>query len=89
MGGIGEETADRILLYTCGRLAWPVDSYCLRVFSRYGILDAFPTTTREWRACAKSANLMVAEQMPKNLEDWQRLHALMQLEGQRTGMPLV
>ena len=89
MGGIGEETADRILLYTCGGLAWPVDSYCLRVFSRYGISDAFPTTTREWRACAKSANLMVAEQMPKNLEDWQRLHALMQLEGQRTGMPLV
>jgi endonuclease III-like uncharacterized protein len=79
MGGIGDETADRILLYTCGRLAWPVDSYCLRVFSHYGILDAVPKTTRERRACAKSAKLMVTEQMPKNLEDWQRLHALMQL----------
>ena len=88
MVGIGEETADRILLYACGLLAWPVDSYCLRVFSHYGILDAFPTTTRERRACAKSAKLMVAEQMPENLEDWQRLYALMQLEGQRPGMQL-
>jgi endonuclease-3 related protein len=26
MEGIGEETADRILLYSCGRLAWPVDT---------------------------------------------------------------
>jgi endonuclease-3 related protein len=85
--GIGQETADRILLYACNRLAWPVDTYCFRVFAHHGILEAVPTKTGERRRCAEKIKAMVAEKLPQNPEDLQRLHALMMLEGQEIRPP--
>ena len=80
--GIGEETADRILLYTCFRLAWPVDTYCLRVLAHHGVISAMPARPAEKKRMAAAIKQMVEEQMPHQLDDWQRLHALMQLEGE-------
>jgi len=83
IAGIGGETADRILLYACSRLAWPVDTYCLRVLTHYGVLAAIPTNPSERRSCRAAIKVKVEAEMPRQLEDWQRLHALMQLEGER------
>ena len=41
--GVGEETADRTLLYACSRIVWPVDTYCLRVLA-----DIQGTTTSKY-----------------------------------------
>lgn len=37
--GIGNETADSILLYACGRPEFVIDAYTKRIFSRYGTFD--------------------------------------------------
>ena len=81
MEGIGEPTADRTLLYVCGRLEWPVDAYCLRVLAHYGVLESLPRTSHARERCALEIKQLVHRAMPRMLEDWQRLHALMQLEG--------
>ena len=39
INGIGQETADSILLYALGRPVFVVDAYTKRVFSRHGIMD--------------------------------------------------
>src|SRR5437870_11996914 len=83
MDGIGGGTADRIFLYSCARLAWPVDTYCLRVFTHYGLLKTFPQTSTERRKCTSDIQQMVTEAIPHNLEDWQGLQALMQIEGEQ------
>ena len=82
--GVGEETADRILLYTCGRLEWPVDTYCRRVLTHYDIIQPLTKkpTAREKREQTVAIKSLVSGQMPAELEVWQRLHALMQLEGE-------
>jgi endonuclease III related protein len=84
LSGIGGETADRILLYTCGRMAWPVDTYCTRVLAHHGVIPAPPEkpTAGEKRELAAAVKATVLAEMPARLEDWQRLHALMQLEGE-------
>lgn len=38
--GIGPETADDILLYSCGYPIFVVDAYTKRIFSRHGLLDS-------------------------------------------------
>lgn len=81
----GPETADRILLYTCGRLAWPCDAYCFRVLARHGIIGGQPEGRREKERAAQAIKQQVEAEMPRVLEDWRRLHALMQLEGQELG----
>ena len=80
--GVGPETADRILLYTCNRLAWPVDTYCFRVFAHYEIIAGVPDKQATKKRLALDIKRMVGEQMPQEVEDWQRLHALMQIEGE-------
>ena len=82
--GVGPETADRILLYTCGKLAWPVDTYCLRVLAHHGVIEAMPVKAAAKRLAVATIKAMVAEEeeMPGELVDWRRLHALMQLEGE-------
>jgi len=40
VNGVGEETADSILLYAFGRPVFVVDAYTKRIFSRLGFLDA-------------------------------------------------
>ncbi|MCX8065694.1 MAG: endonuclease III domain-containing protein [Candidatus Hydrogenedentes bacterium] len=37
--GIGEETADDILLYACGHPIFVVDAYTRRIFSRHGLIN--------------------------------------------------
>jgi endonuclease-3 related protein len=41
--GIGEETADCILLYACNKPVFVVDSYTLRVFGRLGLVKGKPS----------------------------------------------
>jgi endonuclease III-like uncharacterized protein len=79
--GFGEETADRALLYACSRLAWPVDTYCLRVLASIQVIQAVPIKPAEKRSVVRAIKQMVAEEIPHNLDDWQRLHAMMQLTG--------
>lgn len=38
INGIGQETADSILLYACGKAEFVVDAYTKRIFARFGIL---------------------------------------------------
>ena len=80
--GIGEETADRMLLYACSRLSWPVDTYCFRVLAQYQVIPAIPVSAIAKRHIATEIKEMVGTQMSHELDDWQRLHALMQLEGE-------
>lgn len=42
MNGIGEETADCILLYACGKPVFVVDAYTRRVFGRLGLVEGDP-----------------------------------------------
>ncbi|AII61597.1 endonuclease III domain-containing protein [Dehalococcoides mccartyi] len=37
--GIGEETADSILLYACGKPVFVIDAYTRRIFSRLGLTE--------------------------------------------------
>jgi len=83
IAGIGPETADRILLYACSRLAWPVDTYCLRVFAHQGLISAFPNTPAGRARSSSEARTMVTDGFVPQLATWQRFHALMQLEGER------
>ncbi len=39
ISGIGEETADSILLYAGGRLTFVVDAYTRRILERHGLID--------------------------------------------------
>jgi endonuclease-3 related protein len=81
--GFGPETADRALLYTCERLCWPVDTYCLRVLARYQVIPQEPDGPAERRRVAAEVKALVEAQLPPEVEDWRRLHALFQLEGER------
>ena len=79
--GIGDETADRTLLYACSRIVWPVDTYCLRVLADIQVIPCVPTKAADKRRVAAAIKEMVAEEIPHELDNWQRLHAIMQLEG--------
>src|SRR5262249_20079037 len=74
----GGETADRTLLSVGGRLVWPVDTYCLRVLAHHRVIPALPATPAEKRRVANEIKRLVEEQLPRQREDWQRLHALIQ-----------
>ncbi len=39
VNGIGEETADSIILYAGGKLSFVIDAYTRRIFSRQGIIE--------------------------------------------------
>jgi endonuclease III related protein len=41
--GLGDETADAIMLYACGMPIFVVDAYTRRIFSRYGTFDKEPS----------------------------------------------
>jgi endonuclease III-like uncharacterized protein len=80
--GTGEETADRTLLFVCGCLEWPVDAYCFRVLAHHGAIAGVPVTAAEKKGLAAEIKGMVERAIPHQLADWQRLHALVQLEGE-------
>lgn len=79
--GAGLETADRLTLYVCGRLAWPVDAYCLRVLTHYHVIPAQPDARASTPRLTRTIQALVQTQLPPDLGTWRRLHALMQLEG--------
>ena len=84
--GIGPETADRALLFSCSQLAWPVDGFCLRVFSHYRLVQ-WPESGSDRKQTVEEIKRVVASRMPAQLDTWQRLHALMQLEGSALPKP--
>jgi endonuclease-3 related protein len=43
ISGIGEETADSMLLYAGGRPVFVIDAYTRRILTRHGIIDGKPT----------------------------------------------
>ncbi|WP_457624378.1 endonuclease [Persephonella sp.] len=67
--GIGEETADSILLYGLDRLHFVVDAYTRRIFHRAGIIDSEKTSYR------KLQNL-IEESIPRDLTVYKEYHAL-------------
>lgn len=69
--GIGEETADDILLYAAGRLSFPVDKYTMRMIERLGL---------EERGYAEIKALF-EESMPRDLEVYKEYHALIDALG--------
>jgi endonuclease-3 related protein len=79
---IGPETADRILLYTCYRPDFPVDTYCFRVLAHHQVIPSLPASDREKREMAAAIKQRVEERIPATVTDRQRLHALMQLAGE-------
>lgn len=81
--GIGSETSDRILLYTCARFCFPVDTYSLRVLFAYGVIAEQPDSIAARKIMATEIKAMVESQLPRKIDEWQRLHALFQLEGER------
>jgi endonuclease-3 related protein len=83
VAGIGPETADRILLYSCRKRFFPVDAYCVRVLARYGVIPQEPNGAADRRNCVAAIQHAVQHELAEDVEDWRRLHALMQLEGER------
>lgn len=66
--GVGEETADAILLYAADKPSFVVDAYTKRVFMRMGMLDGI-TTYSEIKD-------FFEENLPKDLELYKEFHAL-------------
>ena len=74
--GVGEETADAILLYALGRSTFVADGYARRLFSRLGLVpDGW--SYAECREYAMSS-------APMNAGDWAELHALIVHHGAST-----
>jgi endonuclease-3 related protein len=66
--GVGEETADAILLYAAGHPAPVIDAYTRRILGRLGhpLPDSY-----------EKAALWIGAQLPDRIEDHRRFHALM------------
>jgi endonuclease-3 related protein len=67
--GVGEETADSILLYAAGRPVFVVDAYTRRVFSRMGVI---PPDLRY-----EEIQQVVMESIPRDLKIYNEYHALL------------
>lgn len=66
--GIGQETADSIILYAAGKPSFVIDAYTRRVFSRLGLepaSDSYPS----WQA-------LFSEALPPDVELFNEYHAL-------------
>jgi len=64
--GIGQETADSILLYAADRLTFPIDAYTIRLCERLGIKEPKYEALRE----------LFESNLPKDLETYKEFHAL-------------
>ena len=73
--GVGNETADTILLYAYGSLEFVIDAYTMRMFLECGIVNE------------KDSYLVVKKKfednLPKNLKIYQEYHALIVEHGKR------
>jgi len=68
VNGIGEETADSILLYALDKPFFVVDAYTKRIFSRHGFLKEKP----EYGYVQK----FFMQQLPKDIKVYNEYHAL-------------
>jgi len=86
--GIGEETADSILLYGCRKKVFVVDAYTRRIFTRHNIIDNKWTYHDIQRLCM--------DNLPSDSEIYNQYHALIVETGKQycrkkqqcTGCPL-
>jgi len=75
ISGIGEETADSILLYAGGKPAFVIDAYTRRILTRHGVIDGKPTYGELQR-------LFMAH-LPRDAGLYNRYHALIVETGKR------
>lgn len=67
--GIGEETADCIVVYASRQPAFAIDAYTRRIFSRLGIGPSPAASYAEWQR-------YFTEALPRDRDLWARYHAL-------------
>ncbi|MEP7217095.1 MAG: endonuclease [Anaerolineaceae bacterium] len=67
--GIGEETADCIVVYASRQPAFAVDAYTRRIFSRLGMGPSLVASYGEWQRYFTGA-------LPRDRDLWARYHAL-------------
>ena len=67
--GIGNETADSILLYAAGKTIFVVDAYTKRIFSRLGIIRN--------KANYEDVQRLVHQSIKPNVKIYQEFHALL------------
>lgn len=68
VNGIGEETADSIILYAAGRSIFVVDAYTRRVFSRHNFLND--------KASYQDVQKFFMQNLPKDVKMFNEFHAL-------------
>ncbi len=68
VNGIGEETADSIILYAAGRSIFVVDTYTRRVFSRHNFLND--------NASYQDIQKFFMQNLPKDVKMFNEFHAL-------------
>jgi endonuclease-3 related protein len=73
--GIGEETADSILLYAGGHATFVVDAYTRRILKRHGLL------TERWSY--SQIQRLFHEEMPAEAPVYNEFHALLVVTGKR------
>jgi len=66
--GVGQETADSILLYACGHPVFVVDMYTHRVFSRHNMVEEETDYT--------TIQKVFLDNLPKNMQMYNEFHAL-------------
>lgn len=66
--GIGPETADDILLYSCGYPIFVVDAYTKRIFSRHGLLDS--------RLTYQQVQEIFHREVPRDVHIYKEYHGL-------------
>ena len=71
--GIGEETADAMLLYIFGRNVFIADQYALRLFNRLGL-----TTATTYKALREECMPLVADISLETCQEW---HAVIDEHG--------
>ena len=72
--GIGNETADDIILYAAHKPSFVVDKYSQRIFTRYGIQPTGPTYLK-WQT-------LIHDNVDKDVLKFQEFHALLVRLGQ-------
>ena len=79
VNGIGDETADCILLYALNMPSFVIDAYTRRIFGRLGMLDA--------EAAYEDLQAKISNSIPQDVELFNEYHALIVVLGKNTCRP--
>ena len=79
VNGIGDETADCILLYALNMPSFVIDAYTRRIFGRLGMLDA--------EAAYENLQAKISNSIPQDVELFNEYHALIVVLGKNTCRP--